>query len=133
MAMLYLHGDAPQLLCFEAKDDAVRCQWLMRAIGFATLDVLPVPTEARSFCLLSRAGPCVQLSLRRAAQTIREMVQRSADGVSVLAVCAGELDLSPAKDLEQLAERLRGLEGVREEYYAQQMLQALRAQQQGRT
>jgi len=71
--------------------------------------------------------------LRRAAQTIREMVQRSEAGVSVLAVCAGELDLSPAKDLEALAERLRGLEGVREEYYAQQMLQALRAQQQGRT
>jgi len=60
------------------------------------------------------------------------MVQRSEDGVSVLAVCAGELDLSPAKDLEELAERLRGLEGVREEYYAQQMLQALKAQQ-GRT
>ena len=68
-----------------------------------------------------------------AVQTIREMVQQSTDGVSVLAVCAGELDLSLAKDLDEFSERLRGLEGVREEYYAQQMLQALRAQQQGRT
>ena len=61
------------------------------------------------------------------------MLQQSEGSVAVLAVCAGELDLSPAKDVEELAERLRSLEGVREEYYAQQMLQALKAQQQSRT
>ena len=76
---------------------------------------------------------CIATERPGAAQTIREMVQQSPDGVSVLAVCAGELDLRPAKDLEEFSERLRGLEGVREEYYAQQMLQALRAQTQGRT
>jgi hypothetical protein len=55
LAMFYLFGDAPQLLAFEAQDDAVRCRWLMRAIGFAAEDIVPMPTQVspycRSFCL----------------------------------------------------------------------------------
>ena len=53
LAMFYLYGESPQLLGFEAKDDAVRCQWLMRSIGYATQDVVPMPTQARA--LVSRA------------------------------------------------------------------------------
>lgn len=51
--------------------------------------------------------------------------------MSVLALREGELDLSPAKDLEELSARLRAVEGVREEFYAAQMLAALKAQQGG--
>ena len=51
----------------------------------------------------------------------------------MLAVRAGELDLAPARDLDELSARLRGLEGVREEIYAQQLLQALQAQRDGKS
>ena len=51
LAMLYLYGDLPQLLAFQAKDDAERCRWLMRSLGYSTIDAVPVPTEVRS-CLL---------------------------------------------------------------------------------
>jgi hypothetical protein len=68
-------------------------------------------------------------------KTMREFLQGAGAGevpVSLIAVRSGQLDLAPAKDLEELAARLRDLEGVREEFYAQQMLAALKAQQGGK-
>jgi hypothetical protein len=125
LAMVYLFDAPPQLLGFETQDDAARCRWLMRGIGFAAEDAVPMPTQA-SPATRAHPVPCS----RACVQTIRESLQ-GAGGVSVLAVRAGELDLSPARDLEELSARLRGLEGVREEVYAQQLLQALQAQQGG--
>lgn len=59
---------------------------------------------------------------------ISEYVQ-TADDVSVLAVRAGELDLSPAKDLEALAARLWAVDGVKEEYLTRQVRDAFRARE----
>ena len=107
LAMLYLFESTPQLLAFEAQEDAARCRWLMRAIGFAAGDAMPMPTAL-----------------------MRESLQ-GAGGVLVLALRTGELDLSPARDLDDFAARLRGVEGVREEFVAHQVLQALKGQQSG--
>ena len=63
-AMVYLYGDLPQLLSFEARDDAERFGWLMRSFGFNTIDAVPVPTEVRSRAAVSRAcvPACIALS-----------------------------------------------------------------------
>jgi hypothetical protein len=123
--MFYLFDAPPALLAFEAQDDAARCRWLMRAIGFAAQDVVPMPTQA------SPTMACSAFAVLTArTQTIRESLQ-GAGGVTVLAVRAGELELSPARDLDEFAARLQRLDGVREEFVAQQLQQALQQQQSG--
>ena len=51
--------------------------------------------------------------------------------MTVLAVRSGELELSPARDLDEFAARLQRLDGVREEFLAQQLQQALQQRQGG--
>ncbi len=58
LAMFYLFDAPPALLAFEAQDDAARCRWLMRAIGFAAQDVVPMPTQASPALLLLMCWAC---------------------------------------------------------------------------
>ena len=52
LAMFYLFDAPPQLLAFETQDDAARCRWLMRGIGFSAEDVVPMPTQVSHSCPL---------------------------------------------------------------------------------
>lgn len=62
LAMFYVYSEAPMLLGFESRDEATRCRWLLRSIGFGADDVLPVPVQVRP----SRAR-CVSCADARAA------------------------------------------------------------------